>query len=396
MSNITLVYIAIISTPKFCFIVYILIIVNIIYNIVVISILKGIKYVNTELPFIEIISKNLYISNAYYDFRFNVVRVLTSFNPSYNYTIKITDESMRAINYSLKVYDKCMKSERYFPLKYGNILIKKVYFYNDLYISNGNRKHKIIVNYYNKIYAKKRTTWCITSLRNKYDALIQLNETINLSLKYKIDRIILYYSDITDRIMKTIKKYELIGFVESYYFAENSKSCDMKICGKILQLNDCFYKSLYNSDYILNADIDELLVPKIHSNYKSLLKWSELKYPFSNMLIFYTKLCIKSSYIFKENRKTPKDYMNLPKVLDVSIYDIKNCCTVEVVKKACSKYIIKPTMIEALWLHDIWEGEYNYTILPINIAYTRHTRHYSNGFKKICNNFSNDVLYKTK
>lgn len=42
--------------------------------------------------------------------------------------------------------------------------------------------------------------------------------------------------------------------------------------------------------------------------------------------------------------------MKLPKVMDTSIYAITNCCIVPAIKTACSKYIIKPSTIVALWL----------------------------------------------
>lgn len=49
-------------------------------------------------------------------------------------------------------------------------------------------------------------------------------------------------------------------------------------------------------------------------------------------------------------------------------------------------------MIEALWLHDILSGKYNYTIIPIDITYTRHTRHLLYGLNKVCSNYSQDKI----
>lgn len=288
------------------------------------------------------------------------------------------------MNYSLELYDKCLKSEKLFKLKYGNIITKTSYMYNNITIIFRNILKNIVINYNTKKQHKNSITWCLTSLRNNYDTLIQFNETINLSLYYKVDKIILYYSDVSKRIINLIKNFEHKGIIESYYFHENTESCNMKICGKVLQLNDCFYKSIYNTEYLLNIDNDEILIPKTHDDYLSLLKWSKKEYPFSNMLIFYTKLCIKLKEIYEERRKTPSDYFTLPKVIDKSIYSINNCCIISFTTSACSKYIIKPTRIIALWLHDIWSGEYNYSLVPIQIAYTRHTRHLSYGLNNIC------------
>lgn len=75
-----------------------------------------------------------------------------------------------------------------------------------------------------------------------------------------------------------------------------------------------------------------MIIPKIQFDYSSLLKWSKYKYSLTNIFIFYTKLCIKTSELYYEDRKTPKDYFKLPKVKDTSIYSIKNCSTVSVVK----------------------------------------------------------------
>lgn len=338
----------------------------------------------------------MYVSNAYYDSRFNVTRILMSYNPHKNYSLTVTDINYRVLDYSIVLYDKCLKSESHFPLKYGNIIIQSNIIYDSILIHHDHLIHKATINANNRKQEYiSNITWCLTSLRNFYDAPTQFNDTIKLAISYGIDRIILYYSDVSKRIMNLIRYYETLGYVESYYWLENVNICTMKICGKLLQLNDCFYKSFLNAKYIINVDIDEIIIPKFHINYLSLLKWYSIKYKNANMYIFYTKLCMKSEMIYHEERKKPYDYFNLPKVMDVSIYLIKNCCTVRVVRTACSKYIIKPSMIEALWLHDIWRGEYKYIITPINVAYTRHTRHMSYGLKKVCYNYSYEELHIT-
>lgn len=254
-----------------------------------------------------LIEKELIILSCFYDYRYNVIRILglatrkIAINCSY-----VVDRKIEKCNYKFINYKKDSAGKN-FKYLYINILVSiknKLNIPNEINVND----EEYIVLFSN--FDKRKNTICIATMK-QFVSYNLLSQTINLYGIYGINNVFLYISDNTTDINKLkIHKNIILNIIkinndyllkDSFYF------------GQTLKYNDCLYRNMFNSNYIIFNDFDEFIVLRNSSNYLYFLKSLE----YGDIYYFRSAICPTSNYT--ENKK-------FHIIRDINIKYTLNCC----------------------------------------------------------------------
>ncbi len=133
---------------------------------------------------------------------------------------------------------------------------------------------------------KQNVVVCVKGLEFPDDTYIwRLVEWIEMTLITGADKIVLYNFHVSPRIAKVLRYYsqrgqvEVVGLTMAGWQPNNDflrqnlfiKKKSIKRKNEVLPYNDCFYRNIYLFDFVALLDVDELIIPKQHSNWKEMI-----------------------------------------------------------------------------------------------------------------------------
>ena len=144
----------------------------------------------------------------------------------------------------------------------------------------------------NKTHKDKKYefTDCLSPLNNRYDDYPQLIEWIEVNLLLGVNHFVIYNHSSGSKVAKVLKHYSKKGLVDVVQWKVpvevEGYPAEVAYYAQVLALNDCLYRSKKTSTYIVNTDLDEVIVPKLESNYRTMLQeigGTQLVYSFKNV-----------------------------------------------------------------------------------------------------------------
>uniref|UniRef100_A0A3P9LCQ8 Glycosyltransferase family 92 protein n=1 Tax=Oryzias latipes TaxID=8090 RepID=A0A3P9LCQ8_ORYLA len=128
---------------------------------------------------------------------------------------------------------------------------------------------------------KLNFTVCISSLFGNYNNVLQVAQSLEMY------RVVIYNTSCGPELERLLQSYSQEGFVEmvpwpidrflnpysGWLFSEHGG--DLQYFGQIVTLNECVYRSMERSHYVLLNDIDEIIMPYKHDNLVSLMNTLE-------------------------------------------------------------------------------------------------------------------------
>lgn len=124
--------------------------------------------------------------------------------------------------------------------------------------------HLKIINNRPKNNTKKQFAVCVKDMNLMEDKTTLLVEWIEINLLLGAERIFFYVNQTHPNAMKMLKYYETQGIVKIEP-ASSPKGLPDKLTQRrqfqVASLTDCLYKNMYEFEYILPLDIDELMMP---------------------------------------------------------------------------------------------------------------------------------------
>ena len=106
-------------------------------------------------------------------------------------------------------------------------------------------------------------TACIGQIYNVFDDINQLVEMVEVNLMLGVDLVVLYNHTSSAILDPYIKSFQEDGVLDFYnwYHPLTQKVGNGGFFGNFILRNDCLYRYMYRSDYILMIDLDEVVVP---------------------------------------------------------------------------------------------------------------------------------------
>lgn len=339
-----------------------------------------------SLHLFTFLNRNLLIYRAIEDLRYNCTRILGAMNLSINLSKILIKADGIKTPFIAKILGKIIKFNIEFPLKYVNFIINTTnansISVNDICIPLQNVKK---INY---IY---HSTVCITSIKNKFAAKTVVAQTLRIYQKEGVSHAIVYYDDISEDVYNVLKSYQKIGFLEAFYWPQLEILSYIRNYGQVLKMNDCLYRSYYNSRYIINSDIDEIIMSKTFYTLKELIDYYLIENSSCGIFHFYSKTFPTKKYIDNISKRGRESYTKLPPIEDFNLFDKTLSCKETMIR---TKYITSTSTVEALRFHDTISNDKHCAIWKKD-GYCRHTRIIPINNVNLCKNLTHDyTIYK--
>ncbi|XP_025019149.1 uncharacterized protein LOC103054713 isoform X1 [Python bivittatus] len=141
-------------------------------------------------------------------------------------------------------------------------------------------------------------TVCISTMFGKYNNVLQFVQTIEMYKILGAQKVMIYKNSCSPLMEKVLDYYISEGTVEiipwpihlylkvSSYWHHSMGGKDIGYYGQIAALNDCIYRNMYRSKYVVLIDADEMILPIKDADWKSLMQRLEKGNPRAGVFLF--------------------------------------------------------------------------------------------------------------
>ncbi|KAL2096571.1 hypothetical protein ACEWY4_008719 [Coilia grayii] len=167
-------------------------------------------------------------------------------------------------------------------------------------------------------------TICI-SVMYEYANVLQLVQTLEMFKLLGAHHVAIYQSSCNGAAQRVLDHYVQEGFVEiipwpitkylnaSRGWQPSVSPGDVHYFGQIAALNDCVYRFMYQTKYIVLQDLDELIVPLRMDSWVELLPLLEQKYGVSTSFEFENNV-FRNTWSGRNAAQRPKEWRGVPGV----------------------------------------------------------------------------------
>ncbi|XP_037550611.1 uncharacterized protein LOC119427105, partial [Nematolebias whitei] len=223
---------------------------------------------------------------------------------------------------------------------------------------------------------KMNFTVCISSLFGDYNNVLQFAQTLEMYRLLGVNRVVVYNTSCGPELDHLLQDYAQEGFVEiiswpiekymnpSHGWLFSRHGGDINYYAQTTKLNECIYRAMENSRYVLLHDIDQIIMPYQHSNLVSLMDTLQQQHP--NVGVFRFE-----SHSFSNMRFDPYGKFHLPqwrRVPGVNI--LEHIYREEPNRKEYHPYkmIIQPRMVEQTSVHEVIKNFGEQYIVPPEVS----------------------------
>ncbi|XP_016372355.1 glycosyltransferase family 92 protein F49C12.5-like [Sinocyclocheilus rhinocerous] len=172
---------------------------------------------------------------------------------------------------------------------------------------------------------KYNFTVCISTLFGNYNNVLQFAQSMEMYKLLGVQHVVIYKTSCGPDLEKLLKHYETEGMLEivpwpidqflnpSSGWKFKKHKGDIHYYGQLATLNECIYRHMYQSKYVLLNDIDEIIMPYKHANLPSLMKYLQSAHPRVSVFLFESHVFPTTQ--FEESGKFKRaEWNNIPGV----------------------------------------------------------------------------------
>ncbi|MEQ2301292.1 hypothetical protein AMECASPLE_034425, partial [Ameca splendens] len=197
-----------------------------------------------------------------------------------------------------------------------------------------------------------------------------------------VNRVVIYKTSCGPDLDRLLQSYKQEGFVEvvpwpidkhmnpSRGWLFSSHGGDIHYFGQLTTLNECIYRSMERSRYVLLNDIDEIIMPYQQDNLKSLMDGLQAQYP--NVGVFLIE-----NHIFPKKLFEPSGRFHLPqwnRVPGVNILEHVYRESPDQNIYHPHKMIVQPRMVEQTSVHSVLRFFGQQYKVPLDVCRIIHVR----------------------
>ncbi|XP_028851756.1 uncharacterized protein LOC114799352 isoform X2 [Denticeps clupeoides] len=225
-------------------------------------------------------------------------------------------------------------------------------------------------------------TVCISNLFGDYDNVLQFAQTLEVYKILGVDKVIIYNTSCGPDLEKLLQHYKEEGTLETvpwpidkfltpssgWNFAEHHG--DLHYYGQLATLNDCIYRNMYRSKYLLLNDIDEIITPYKHANLQLLMDDLQQFYPMAGVFLI-------ENHIFPKTQFEDSGKFQLPQWKNVKGINILEHIYREPDRKDVynpTKMIVNPRKVEQTSVHTTLKQFGDVVLVPFDVCHIVHVR----------------------
>ncbi|XP_060106597.1 uncharacterized protein LOC132580007 [Heteronotia binoei] len=225
-------------------------------------------------------------------------------------------------------------------------------------------------------------TVCISTMFGDYNNVLQFVQSMEMYKILGVGRVVIYKNNCSQLMEKVLDFYVAEGLVEiipwpiDLYLSVSSQwhySMDPKdigYYGQVTALNDCVYRNMYRSKYVLLNDIDEIILPIQYPDWKSMMQTLRNQHPDAAVFLF-------ENHLFPEHVFTPNDPFNISSWRKIPGTNILQHVFREPNRMLFfnpRKMIIDPRKVVQQSVHKVLQAYGGKVYVPMNVGFLFHCR----------------------
>ena len=226
---------------------------------------------------------------------------------------------------------------------------------------------------------RNKFTVCVTPFSHNYARAYELIEWIEFNRILGADKFVFYNYSSASNVEKVLSSYSEKGLIEivdwklpmkvSHWPPDGTKE-EIHYFGQLASLNECLLRNRKRSEFIVNLDLDEFIIPRE----KNVTSWKQMMnnlqkhgiYIFAN--VFFRKE-------WGDSRTNFSGYYEASKYRLVTLLRLKHEKKIWLHSQR-SKYIVRPDAAQVLGIHTIWTKSGTTLNVPHNVALLHHYRNW--------------------
>ncbi|XP_044023273.1 glycosyltransferase family 92 protein F13G3.3-like isoform X2 [Siniperca chuatsi] len=225
-------------------------------------------------------------------------------------------------------------------------------------------------------------TVCVSNLFGDYNNVLQFAQTLEMYRLLGVDRVVIYNTSCGSDLDRLLQSYSKEGFVEmvpwpihqhlnpsrGWLFSQSGG--DVHYFGQLTTLNECIYRSMDRSRYVLLNDIDEIIMPYQHNDLMSLMNMLQQQHPNTGVFLI-------ENHIFPKKYFEPSRKFFLPQWNGVPGVNILEHIYREDPNRNIYhpyKMIVQPRMVEQTSVHEVLKNFGERYKVPLDTCRIIHVR----------------------
>ncbi|XP_031703896.1 uncharacterized protein LOC116383867 [Anarrhichthys ocellatus] len=238
--------------------------------------------------------------------------------------------------------------------------------------TKGKEEEKLLFNF----------TVCISNLFGDYNNVLQFAQTLEMYRLLGVNRVVIYNTSCGPDLDRLLQSYSQEGFVEmvpwpidqhlnpsrGWLFSQSGG--DVHYFGQLTTLNECIYRSMDRSRYVLLNDIDEIIMPYKHNNLMSLMEMLQQQHPNTGVYLI-------ENHIFPKKHFEPSGRFHLSRWNGVPGVNILEHIYREDPDRESyhpHKMIVKPRLVEQTSVHEVIKNSGQRFKVPMDVCRIIHVR----------------------
>uniref|UniRef100_A0A8C2D4B2 Glycosyltransferase family 92 protein n=1 Tax=Cyprinus carpio TaxID=7962 RepID=A0A8C2D4B2_CYPCA len=225
-------------------------------------------------------------------------------------------------------------------------------------------------------------TVCISNLFGDYNNVLQFAQTMEMYKLLGVQHVVIYKTGCGPDLEKLLKHYETEGILEIVPWPINQflnpasgwnikhHKGDIQYYGQLVTLNECIYRHMYQSKYVLLNDIDEIIMPYKHTSLPSLMEDLQSAHPSIGVFLIENHIFPKTQ--FEESGKFKRgEWNNIPGV-NIMEHIYREPSRKNIYNP--TKMIVNPRKVEQTSVHSSLKNFGGSFHVPFNVCRIVHVR----------------------
>ncbi|XP_060107097.1 uncharacterized protein LOC132580362 [Heteronotia binoei] len=222
-------------------------------------------------------------------------------------------------------------------------------------------------------------TVCISTMFGDYNNVLQFIQSMEMYKLLGMQRVVIYKNSCSQLMEKVLEFYTAEGTVEivpwpitaylnvSTEWFYNNDGTQIGYYGQIAALNDCIYRNMYRSKYVLLNDIDEIILPNQHPDWKTMMRDLQDQNPEIGIFLF-------ENHVFPNTVFTSAGIPSWDTVPGVNILQhvLREPDRKEVLNP--QKMIVNPRKVVQTSVHSVLQALGKSLDVPMDVALVYHCR----------------------
>ncbi|CAL8274566.1 unnamed protein product [Merluccius merluccius] len=224
-------------------------------------------------------------------------------------------------------------------------------------------------------------TVCISNLFGSYDNILQFTQSLEMYRLLGVNRVVVYNTSSSPGLARLLQSYSQEGLVEVVPWPidrfltpstgwQPADGGELHYFGQLTTLNECVYRNMRRSRFVLLHDIDEIMVPYQHDDLVALLHALQQQHPQAGVFLI-------ENHIFPKKHFEPSGRFHLPQWEGVpGVNILEHVYREEPDRKIYHPYkmIVQPRSVEQTSVHSVLKSFGEVVAVPPALCHIVHVR----------------------